>query len=198
MTLLQELQNLFSKWNRERKLAVILDTVSRYRVQSILIVGASPGRDSDGILNYIERGLLRRIPEITFSGLFSEGGNWPNWIEADALDLPFSDKSFDLVLSNAVIEHVGHEKEQLQFVREHQRVGINWIITTPNKYFPVESHTQTIFSHFSKGWTSPLVVRLLSKRDLVELLPEPSYILGTLISPTFICSNVKLKRCPKI
>ena len=192
------LQNHFSTWNRERKLAIILDVISRFRVQSILIVGASPGRESDGVLNSIERGLLNRNLEITFSGLFGEGGNWPNWIEADALDLPFADKSFDLVLSNAVIEHVGRQKDQLQFVREHQRVGIRWIITTPNKYFPVESHTQTIFRHFSKNWTSPLVTRLLSKKDLVKLLPEPGHVLGTTISPTFICSNAKMKSYSRI
>jgi len=196
MVLVQSLQNQFSKWNREQKLSIILDVVSRYNIQSVLIVGASPGRDSDRILNYIERGLLNQVPDVTFSGLFNEGGNWPNWINADALDLPFADKSFDLVLSNAVIEHVGHENDQLQFVREHQRVAIHWIITTPNRYFPVESHTQTIFRHFSKTWTSPLVSRLLSKKDLFRLLPEPSYILGTRLSPTFICSNAKLKRHP--
>jgi len=197
MALILHLQNSFSRWNRERKLTIIRDAVFRNGLKSILIVGASPGRESDVILNYIERGLLDSTPGIVFSGLFSDGGNWPNWIAADALDLPFEDNSFDLVFSNAVIEHVGNESNQLQFVREHQRVGINWIMTTPNKYFPVESHTQTLFRHFLKGWSSPLVDRLLSKNDLARLLPERSFILGSMFSPTFICSNMKLKRHPR-
>jgi hypothetical protein len=194
---MQRLQNIFSGWNRKRKLTIILNVISQNDVRSILVVGASPGRDSDGVLNYIERGLLNRLPDVTFSGLYRDGGNWPRWIEADALNLPFEDKSFDLVVSNAVIEHVGFESEQIQFVREHQRVGNYWILTTPNKFFPIESHTQTIFRHFSKRWNSPLVSRLLSKHDLLRLLPVPNYFLGTRFSPTFICSNAQLKRIPK-
>lgn len=62
--------------------------------------------------------------------------------QADARSLPFSDKSFDFVYSNAVIEHVGDRDDQRQMAREIQRVGRSWFVTTPNRWFPFEFHTR--------------------------------------------------------
>jgi SAM-dependent methyltransferase len=62
---------------------------------------------------------------------------------------PFEDNEFDWVFSNAVIEHVGDDDAQLQFVNEMTRVGKNVFFTTPNKYFPVESHTNVLFLHWN-------------------------------------------------
>jgi SAM-dependent methyltransferase len=64
---------------------------------------------------------------------------------------PFPDKSFDWVFSNAVIEHVGDDTAQLRFVNEMLRVGKHVFFTTPNKYFPVESHTNALFLHWLPG-----------------------------------------------
>lgn len=55
--------------------------------------------------------------------------------------LPFSDKQFDLVFSNAVIEHICNLDERVRFLNELVRVGKNVFLTTPNKYFPIEHHT---------------------------------------------------------
>lgn len=59
----------------------------------------------------------------------------------DARDLSkYRDKSFDVVFSNSVIEHVGGHKDQKQMAKETQRVGKHYIIQTPNKFFPIEPH----------------------------------------------------------
>jgi len=50
---------------------------------------------------------------------------------------PFEDNEFDWVFSNAVIEHVGDDADQVMFVNEMLRVARNVFFTTPNKYFPV-------------------------------------------------------------
>ena len=62
---------------------------------------------------------------------------------------PFQDKQFDWVYSNGVIEHVGDEQAQLNFLNEMLRVGKNVFFTTPNKYFPIEAHTQVFFIHWN-------------------------------------------------
>ena len=62
---------------------------------------------------------------------------------------PFKDNEFKWVFSNAVIEHVGDENPQVQFVNEMTRVGENVFFTTPNKYFPVDSHTDVFFLHWN-------------------------------------------------
>ena len=57
----------------------------------------------------------------------------------DGCALPFPDCSFDLVFSNAVIEHILGPGRQAQFAREIMRVGKSWFVTTPNYWYPFES-----------------------------------------------------------
>ena len=92
------------------------------------------------------------------------------------------------MFSNAVIEHVGDAIDQQKFVSEHVRVGKHWIITTPNRLFPIESHTQVLFIHMRKRWKHSSVTRLLSRRDLEDILPANGKIKGFLFSPTLTAS----------
>lgn len=62
--------------------------------------------------------------------------------------LPFSDQQFDIVYSNAVIEHVGTRDQQREFVRELCRVGKQVFLVAPNRLFPVEHHTALPVAHY--------------------------------------------------
>ncbi len=61
---------------------------------------------------------------------------------------PSPDGAFDVVHSNAVIEHVGGPERQQAFVREALRVGRRVFLTTPNRWFPVEVHTRLPLVHW--------------------------------------------------
>jgi hypothetical protein len=69
----------------------------------------------------------------------------PPWVRAevaDACDLPPSilGTKYDLVFSNAVIEHVGgHHRRQLFADAIHALAERHWV-QTPYRYFPVEPH----------------------------------------------------------
>jgi len=65
---------------------------------------------------------------------------------------PFQQQEFEWSFSNAVVEHVGRLEDQITFINEMLRVSNNVFFTTPNKYFPVESHTNVFFIH----WLTPL------------------------------------------
>ena len=70
------------------------------------------------------------------------------YVQGDACALPFADRSFDIVFSNAVIEHVGDIERQRLFVAEALRVGRRVFLTTPNRWFPIEVHTRLPFVHW--------------------------------------------------
>lgn len=106
---------------------------------------------------------------------------------ADATRMPYRDQAVDMVLSNAVIEHVGGEASQAAMVAEQVRVGRHWVITTPNKWFPVESHTSAVLRHWSPRWRAGRseFTRLLSRREFRRLLPPGTRVIGYPWSPSF-------------
>lgn len=112
---------------------------------------------------------------------------------ADARAMPFADDYVDCALANAVIEHVGDEADQRRFVAEHTRVARVWVITTPNRWFPVESHTAAVFRHWSPSWRAgrPEFTRLLSLREFRELVPREARISGHWWSPTFTAYHAR-------
>jgi hypothetical protein len=65
-------------------------------------------------------------------------------VEADATNLRdvFDSKSFDVVYSNSVIEHVGDEAKQIAFAAEVHRLANAFWIQTPSIRFPFEVHTR--------------------------------------------------------
>jgi SAM-dependent methyltransferase len=176
--------------SRRRKLKLFLDELQPDASTTVLDVGADElgfgAADGCGTLNFFEE--LYPWPErITALGLHDGAGfgdRYPQvrYVQGDALDLPFEDGEFDVVFSNAVIEHVGGRAEQRRFVREALRVGRRAFITTPNRSFPVEVHTLLPIVHWlpdrvahasyravGKPWATE--IRLLSRRGFESLFP---------------------------
>ena len=99
--------------------------------------------------------------------------------------LPARDGQFDLVVSNAVIEHVGGYRRQQAFVRELIRVARRGVfLSMPNRYFPVEHHTALPLVAWSDAtfrlacrltgkayWGDVDHLRLMSPARLREILP---------------------------
>jgi len=106
-------------------------------------------------------------------------------VQYDGTRFPFKAKVFDMVWSNAVIEHVGNREKQLYFLQEIKRVSKRAFITTPNKYFPVEVHTLTPLLHYlpktvfdkclvliGKQWAAGDYMHLLALSDIRSLLAD--------------------------
>ncbi len=93
--------------------------------------------------------------------------------------LPFADQSFDLVFSNAVIEHVGSRVNQRAFLLELARVGKRVFMTTPNRWHPIEFHTATPLIHYLPTPTYRRIYRALgfdffAKEENLNLLDDSS------------------------
>lgn len=62
--------------------------------------------------------------------------------------LPFADNAFDIVYSNAVLEHAGSTEQQRFFLSELCRVARRRFVAVPNRLFPVEHHTCLPVLHY--------------------------------------------------
>jgi SAM-dependent methyltransferase len=104
--------------------------------------------------------------------------------------LPFEDREFDVVFSNAVVEHVGSRAAQASFVKELCRVGKSFFITTPDRWFPFEHHTALPLLHYLPAllyrailaktrythWSLESNLNILTARDLAALFASPAAV----------------------
>jgi SAM-dependent methyltransferase len=184
------LVNAVSLRSRKRKLQLFVDEIRPTAETTILDVGADELGFGEGngcsTLNFLE-GLYPWPERITALGLHDGTGfraRYPHipYVQGDGLALPFADGEFDVVFSNAVLEHVGGRERQRRFVSEALRVGRRVFLTTPNRRFPFEVHTRLPFVHWLPDPAAHAVygalrkdsakeLHLLSRRSLASLFP---------------------------
>ena len=69
-------------------------------------------------------------------------------LRGDAKEVNLADSSFDIVYSNATIEHVGSSTNQINFIKECVRLSRSKIfISMPNRYFPIDFHSKIPLIH---------------------------------------------------
>jgi len=156
--------------------------------------------DIGGKINFWEnRGLAGNNDYIiTIINIEKEKSNYSNinCLIGDATNLnQFNNKSFDIVHSNSVIEHLYNFENQKKMASEIMRVGQKYIVQSPNKYFFLEPHyllpffnivpekikylilTKTKLSRLKK-WDKNFAkqyikeIRLLSEKEMKTLFPK--------------------------
>lgn len=99
--------------------------------------------------------------------------------------LPFETNQFDIVFSNAVLEHTGSRVSQRAFLQEVCRVGKRFFVTTPNRWFPIEHHTGLPLLHYLPAhayrailgktsyryWADEAHLNFLTRGALRQMLP---------------------------
>ena len=139
--------------SRQKKYLLFISLIEPKPEETILDMGISPhfGR----VTNYLE--LWHPHPEQITALANDEEKKFKSFrqqfpkvrlVFGDGKNLDFSDNNFDIVFCNAVVEHVGNEREQRRFIHELIRVGKRAFITTPNYYFPMEVHTLIPLVHY--------------------------------------------------
>ena len=92
----------------------------------------------------------------------------------------------DYIISSAVIEHVGSESSQIDFVRSLLALHPNILLTTPNRYHWLEFHTKLPLLHWlPRNWHRAVLrllglnfwameknLRLLSEKDLIRIVKK--------------------------
>jgi methyltransferase family protein len=186
MSPLRRAVRIFSIRSRKKKAAYIRDWMDRHDIRTVLMVGALPSKPGSNV-GIVEDTVMEGREVKMGIGLRPQPRSVYPYMIADARDMPFEDGYVDFALANAVIEHVGDESDQRRMVAEHCRVARCWAITTPNRWFPVESHTAVAFLHWSPAWRRKRkeFSRLLSLREFRDLLPPEAEVKGSWWSPTF-------------
>jgi len=117
-------------------------------------------------------------------------------IVGNGCHMSFPDRSYDIVFSNSVMEHVGNWESQKRFASELRRVGKSLWVQTPAYECPVEPHYLAPFVHWLPcsiqralaRWFTPwgwiqrptrqevnamiATTRLLRKKEVMELFPD--------------------------
>ena len=140
--------SLFSKLSytsRTRKLETFNKTLRPTAQMKVLDVGAEINPNGDRGLQLIDSYPWKKnITAVNISPEHVEviRHRYPeiNAVVADACELPWPNKYFDIVYSNAVIEHVGDFDRQQKMINEIMRVGKQWFVATPNRWYPFEFH----------------------------------------------------------
>lgn len=180
-----------SLWNRARKMELFFRAISPNPETRVLDVGAGdtgfatePGVAASH--NFFEAMYPwpERITAVSDVPLRHFAQEFPQveTVTADGRELPFPDGAFDVAFSNAVVEHVGGRTDQRRFVHELCRVARRVFISTPNRWFPIETHTLVPLVHWLPPGPRKQIfaalrrdrwrgVELLSARDLLGLFP---------------------------
>jgi hypothetical protein len=178
--------------SRRRKLDLFLATMRPTAETSVIDVGVSDGgygADALGTANFFEAlyPWPERITAVSTQHLtvFQQAFPKVTAVRADGRALPFPTDSFDIGFSNAVVEHLPDLQSQRAFVSELCRVSRQVFLTTPNRRFPVDTHTLVPLAHWLSderrdavyrrlGREEGLGLRLLSPGALLALFPPPA------------------------
>jgi hypothetical protein len=112
---------------------------------SIIDIGTTPSlyKDQNIILHRIKNNKnVCILSNLDCKMILKKFTNIVKFYHQDARNINIPKNSFDIVHSNATIEHVGSYKNQLNFVKECLRISKKYVfITTPNRLFPLDFHT---------------------------------------------------------
>ncbi|MHC4436556.1 MAG: methyltransferase domain-containing protein [Planctomycetota bacterium] len=108
----------------------------------------------------------------------------------DACELPWPDKSFDVVFSNAVIEHLNSFDRQKKMAAEIMRVGKRWFVTTPNRWFPFEFHMRLPFVTWLPGKSYLRIGNIISYNHI-----RGKYMFGAKRDDLRLMSARELQEC---
>ncbi|MGE7139701.1 methyltransferase domain-containing protein [Luteibacter sp. NPDC031894] len=98
--------------------------------------------------------------------------------------LPFADDTFDVVLSNHVIEHVGERAEQLHHLQEIHRVlrdDGSCYLAVPNRWMLVEPHYRLAFLSWLPVSMRSAYLRLFRKGEFYDCVPLAMAELETML-----------------
>lgn len=202
----------YTKKARKKRAEIFKNSFSIDENTKILDLGSENGSNIHFVLqgvNYAPQNVY--IADIDQPSV-KEGANTYGYVPvimAEFARLPFDDNYFDIVYCSSVIEHVTVRKDRIWslysgkkfksmslkqqklFSNEIQRLGKQYFVQTPYKFFPIESHTWLPFiALLPRRVLIPILMitnivwvkrtspdwYLLGKNEMVALFPDASIV----------------------
>jgi ubiquinone/menaquinone biosynthesis C-methylase UbiE len=141
----------FLKKYREKIFKIFLENIKLNKIYKVIDIG------STAVDSMSENYFIHNYPYKKSITCFSNQkldnlkNKYPFLIikKGDGRNTNFPDNFYEIVHSNATIEHVGSFDNQIKFVRELYRISKKIIfMQTPNRYFPIDFHTLLPFLHW--------------------------------------------------
>ena len=182
--------------NARKRFFIKLKNLTNYNVNNtILDIGTTPSTDVEQNIfleNTRDNFNITCLSNQDCSLLKKKYPNVKDFIIGDGKKTMFLDNSFDIVHSNATIEHIGSYINQSYFVKECLRISKKFVfIQTPNRYYPIDFHTAIPLIHWLPKKIHRKILKLIG---LSFYSSEQNLNLMTNKDLIKICNELKVKK----
>ena len=137
---------------RNKFFNIFKDTTEYSDDKSVIDIGTTPSLDVEHNIFLEKTKNNHKITCLSNQNCEILKKKYPNLKEivvGDGKKTNLPDNSFEIVHSNATIEHVGSLENQLLFVKECLRISEKYVfIQTPNRFYPIDFHTTLPLIHW--------------------------------------------------
>ena len=126
-----------TEYNNDKSILDIGTTPSLDEEQNVILTKTINNKNITCISNQDCKILSQKYPHIK------------EFVIGNAIKMNFQNDTFDIVHTNATIEHVGSYQNQISLIKETVRVSKKYVfIQTPNRFYPIDFHTTLPLIHY--------------------------------------------------
>ena len=182
--------HLDSRLLKAKKIELLLDLDVGATELKLLEIGTGSGGIAHYFANISKLNFNVDAVDVVDNRLVCDGYNFQL---VPSVKLPFADETFDVLITNHVIEHVGDYSAQCEHLKEIRRVlkkNAIAYLAVPNRWMLIEPHFKLIFlSWLPKSLRTPYL-KLMRKGDFYDCEPlERREIESMFLKAELLCTN---------
>ncbi|MEX0596620.1 MAG: class I SAM-dependent methyltransferase [Candidatus Paceibacterota bacterium] len=147
-----------TRFKKAQKIYSILNNERQLNSAQLLDIGAGSGHIAQAFTNY---GCTVESVDLCDLRQVKHGYNFQLY---DGTTLPYIDASFDIVITNHVIEHVDSQQDHLDEIYRVLKPGGICYLATPNKFTLMEPHYRLFFLSWPTKALSSFYLKLIKNK----------------------------------